>query len=134
MLGAAYSRIWFRIGGSSNGSRSGAAADDGKVWFFTPQQIVDGRTKKLFLRCTYDAEPVQTSEESATESAVAMLTDRDQPSAGSSTGGLQFDIATVADLVDPSKWSDDMDHLLISYLMTLAESGTGKRSAALCRR
>jgi hypothetical protein len=61
---------------------------------------------------------------------MAMLTDRDQLPTGSSTGGLQFDIATISDLVDPSKWSDEMDHLLISYLMTLAESGNGKRSAA----
>ena len=121
VAGAAYHRLWFRIGGSTNGvvkPSTSPNSEDSKVWYFSPQQIADGRSKKLFLRCSY------ASNNSSNGGEQDSL-----PAAG--TAALQFDYESISDLVDPSKWSEDMDHLLLNFLVSQSDGRQCSNSEAV---
>ena len=120
VAGAAYNRLWFRIGGSANGvvkPSPPSSTEDSKVWYFSPQQIADGRSKKLFLRCSYATNPSNGGEQDSIPT--------------SSTAALQFDYESISDLVDPSKWSEDMDHLLLNFLVSQSDGRKCSNSEAV---
>ena len=108
VAGTAYNRVWFRVNPA------------GEVWFFTNQQILEGKSKKLFSRCSY------------TDSTIHHTTSiKDLPSSGGfivsgkSSDNLYvatYDAATVIDLLDPSKWSEEMDVILLGFLMKQSEA------------
>ena len=142
VAGAAYQRLWFRIGGSGANKGNSAAAssnsDEGKVWYFTPQQIVDGRVKKLFYRCTY-ATNHSSSSASTTSAAGGAVTgsekEKDSSTANlppsATNAALHYDVESISDLVDPSKWSADMDNLLVHFLVSQSDGRKSSSSGAV---
>ncbi|RYH27830.1 hypothetical protein EON65_13005 [archaeon] len=122
VAGSAFNRIWFRVNSK------------GEVWFFTVQQIQEGRAKKLFTRCTYDAVDNQTTTSTTTQSAagtasaasasVGTAATGSVPHSGSASGisAATYDAATILDLLDPAKWTEEMDMCLISFYMSQANA------------
>ncbi len=95
VVGAAFGKLWFKVN------------PEGEVWFFSHQQIMDGRNKKMFLRCSYDSP----------EGGVAA-----HNKSSENLLGAVYDAASIQELVDPAKWSEEMDALLLAHLATQSES------------
>ena len=143
VAGAAYQRLWFRIGGSGANKGNSAAAssnsDEGKVWYFTPQQIVDGRVKKLFYRCTYATNHSSSSASTASAAGGGAVTgsekEKDSSAANlppsATNAALHYDVESISDLVDPSKWSEDMDNLLVHFLVSQSDGRKSSSSGAV---
>eukprot|EP01041_Mallomonas_annulata_P001258 gene1258-2435_t len=91
IAGSAYGRIWFSLSESRQ-----------HVWFFSSQQVLVGREKGLFQRCSYEKGDVTTDTV-------------DSDSAGA------FDVAAMYELLDSSKWTDDMDGALVRFLLDCAD-------------
>lgn len=113
VAGSGYNRIWFRVN------------PEGEVWFFTIQQILDGRAKKqLFTRCSYDGDVVSApaGASQATSSTAALNNSRSSESIPASTvlSTASYDAATVLDFLEPSKWTDEMDNVLLNFYFSQA--------------
>lgn len=102
VAGTAFNKVWFVLNAA------------GDVWYFTVQQILDGRSKRLFLRCSYDGEVLSAG-------------------AGETGGGasgeappdpmhqMSYEALSVQDLLDPTKWSEEMDQVLLAFLSKQAD-------------
>jgi hypothetical protein len=131
VAGVAYNRIWFKVNAQ------------GEVWFFTIQQIMEGRSKKLFMRCGYNITDNNSSSTlHHTGSTSSLLTAVPQLTSGPSSTKLPtenqvssssnalttsaiysvtFDSATILDLLDPLKWTKEMDFILLEFLIRQSE-------------
>lgn len=105
VAGTAFNKIWFRINPA------------GEVWYFSNKRITEGRTKKLFLRCTYNTASAASL---LLANAVVRTAESDGVSAviEASTGlsVTTYDVTTIQELVHPEKWSQEMDEILIKFL------------------
>ena len=116
--GSAYGRVWYSL------------EDSGTVWFFATQQISNGREKGLFQRCTYEVDDRSSSPSSSStvqESFSQKNQDKNQKTKNSRSSGapipdLAFDAMSLQDLLDPSKWTEEMDGALVSFLIRKADS------------
>jgi hypothetical protein len=98
VAGTAFNKVWFTMNPA------------GEVWYFNVQQILDGRNKKLFLRCSYDT--------------LSGAVDGDTELMSGDADGMHqvmYDAASIQDLLDPSKWSEEMDQLLQTFLSAQAD-------------
>lgn len=109
VAGVAFNRMWFKVNPA------------GEVWFFTVQQIVEGRAKKYFMRCTYSPQ-ISSSNDASADDAIATGVALPSVKSADNVYGLSFDAATVLDLLDPSKWSLELDTVLSTFLLKQAES------------
>ena len=87
IVGAAYGRVWFQTREKSN------------VWYFSKQQLLAGRAKGLFQRCSYEA---SSEVDDATENGNRQLI---------------FDVFTLQELLDPQRWSGEIDAALVQFLL-----------------
>ena len=99
VTGSAHDRIWFKMSENPVG-----------FWFFSPQQILSGTEKGYFLRCTYEKDNDTTQHSELVEE------DWTQHVANSS-----FDVNSLRDLLDADGWSDDMDEILLKFLLKRAK-------------
>ena len=97
VVGAAYGRVWFEMGHTHRPH---------DVWFFTHEQIVSGREKGMFVRCTYSKRggecPVGKEKENKSS--------------------INLDMALLQDIFEPYRWSESMDDVLMTFLHQRAES------------
>lgn len=100
VAGSTFNKIWFKMNPA------------GEVWFFSIQQITDGRMKKLFTRCSYDVKD-------STNSDSTNVISRNK----SSENFLYatYDVSSVQDYLDPSKWNEEMDNILMNFLVKQCE-------------
>ena len=75
----------------------------GSTWFFSNHQIKSGREQGYFTRCSYELEDVHTP----------------TPPVPS---GLNFDVFSLQEIMDPVRWPDEIDSALVSFLVKLAEA------------
>lgn len=101
VTGSAHDRIWFKMSENPVG-----------FWFFSPQQLQAGTEKGYFLRCTYEKDIDGEEGDSLDE-------DWTQHAANSS-----FDITSLRDLLDADGWSDEMDEILLKFLLKRAKELT----------
>ena len=99
VTGSAHDRVWFKMSENSVG-----------FWFFSPQQIEAGHEKGYFIRCSYD------NENEELESSELQEEDWSQHVANSS-----FDVASLRELLDSDGWSDEMDAILLKFLLKRAK-------------
>jgi hypothetical protein len=127
IAGVAYNRIWFKMNSL------------GEVWFFTISQILEGRTKKLFMRCTYNIPPASSSASSSTSvepgnslsnnnSTKSNVVNENQLNGNATAVGCNtmfmatFDAISILDILDPMKWSKEMDEILMDFLIKQSET------------
>lgn len=108
VIGSAYNCIWFKH------------CFNNSVWYFTKQQILSGKEKGMFLRCTYN---VSVSIDNSMDSTSSSLLDGSTNDTVKITDHkLSFDSSTIQELLDSSKWNDDMDAILTKYLLNYADT------------
>lgn len=104
VAGVAYSRVWFK------------QIDSGEVWFFSKAQISSGRDNGMFQRCTYnDSVLVADNLKSSSDPKSVPTSARTLPS-------TEFDALALSDLLDPGKWSKDLDCVLVSHLLASSQN------------
>lgn len=111
VAGAAFQKIWFRIG------------DRREVWFFSLQQILEGKQRKQFQRSSYQHNDYPYSSDcfhSWNETSHNLINKNN--SVSDNPFGSKYDSSTVIDLMDPRKWSNEMDSVILSFLYRVSET------------
>jgi len=90
IIGVAYNRIWFQTK-----EREG-------IWFFSKQQMISGKAKGLFQKCSY------AGDDSITEDTC-------------DDNKVLFDVVSVHEMLDPSRWSTEVDGSLVRFMQYEAE-------------
>ncbi len=107
VIGSAYNCVWFKH------------CFNNSIWYFTPQQIISGKEKGMFLRCTYNVSVAADSTDSTSRS---LLEESENDKIKLVEQKLSFDMPTIQELLDSSKWNDEMDAILTKYLLTYADT------------
>ncbi len=102
VAGTAYNRVWFKVNSAE------------EVWFFSNQQIIEGRAKKLFMRCTYNTNDITAASSAPIGSPNS--SNNAANGANNSLYSITFDSSSIMELLDPQKWSKEMDEALIDFL------------------
>jgi alpha-tubulin suppressor-like RCC1 family protein len=110
--GTAFDRLWFKINSSKD------------VWFFSHQQIQSGLEKGFFARCTYED---NISNSDINNINIDNKEDNIQQQNNSNfskiaTKDAIYDVSTIQELLEPDRWSDEMDSVLVTFLIKTAES------------
>lgn len=112
VAGSAYNRVWFRTN------------SEGEVWFCTVQQIQEGRAKKqLFTRCTYEND--QNTGTTCTANGNTWKLNKSSEgisSSGSAVASITYDASTILEMLEPSKWTEDMDKVLLDFYLRQAHT------------
>jgi len=119
VAGVAFHRVWFHFGNNR------------EVWFFTIQQILEGKSKKYFLRSTYqfamnDPNLNSYPHISVVAGSINELSEySSKPNQHYRENVLyitKYDVDSVAEMLDPKRWTSDMDKVLLNFLLRLSES------------
>lgn len=121
VAGVAFENIWFRFSHVQG------------VWYFTQQQILSGREKGYFIRCTYynsssgsSTKVANKIEASNSSSDVIDMSYINSPlkrelSSEQVMTGMTFDNNTLQELFEPNRWSEAMDSVLVTFLLKYSE-------------
>ena len=128
VAGTAFNRVWFVMNEAN------------QVWFFSRQQLLQGRENGMFFRCTYEpahVEPPLLGGDGGGFSSpfsASLLDDSysspikgnaSAPSAATpiaSHASSAFDAAYLAEMLHPSRWSLELDAALVSFLLKHGEA------------
>jgi alpha-tubulin suppressor-like RCC1 family protein len=119
IAGFAYNRVWFSIADAAAGPTvTGTTPPVDAIWYFSYSQIAKGREKGYFWRCSYDN--VELSTEGGSSSTNGRLVAAASTSALSGTTPT-YDVVSLHELLDPSRWSPELDAVLLSFLTSKGE-------------
>jgi len=113
VAGVAFQRIWFCFG---NGK---------EVWYFTVQQILEGKLRKFFIRSTYQQLiSCQIEDGSFTFNDLTNLPYHHLPNKFEYEDAYiaKYDVDTVIEMLDQKKWTNEMDLVLLNFLLRLSEA------------
>ena len=79
--------------------------ESGNTWYFNCKQIKKGKEKGFFNRCSYDKTNLKNIEELIKDNNVIP----------------NYDLFFLNEIMDPIRWTNEIDTLLISFLIGLAE-------------
>ena len=128
VAGSAFNKLWFKMNST------------GEVWFYSIQQIVEGKTKNLFQRCSYEiSSDVNTASTGTLDQGVgdsgSNVVDSNFNNAHVimndmviQQNQITFDPYSMYDLIDPTKWSEEMDQVLLLFLQRLSENNNGNNA------
>ena len=105
LIGSACNKLWFTF------------PENGTTWYFSNKQIKLGRDKGYFYRCSYESTKLPTIDDiNSTSTSTSTSTSI------SSKIGMNVDVSFMIEIMDPIRWPDQIDALLVSFLNKLAES------------
>ena len=88
------------------------------VWFFSQKQVSAGRALGLYLPCTYESSAAASS--SSTSSDHVSMNNNNIGDGDCDVD--TFDQNAIQDLLEPSKWSSQIDSVLTAFILANAES------------
>ena len=94
MIGTTANKLWCTL------------EDNGNTWYFNNEQIKKGKENGFFHRCSYEKINIQNNEELIKNKNVSS----------------NYDLFFLNEIMDPIRWTNEIDTLLISFLIGLSEN------------
>lgn len=113
LIGTANNKLWFTF------------EETGLTWFFTKKQIKEGKEKGFFIRCSYeknnDLHYSENSEIIKNKKSNENINNIEKLYKISKTIST-YDFVFINEIMDPIRWPEEIDTLLVSFLVKLAEN------------